>query len=68
MAVSIIALLSGSVSGQQVPNITEWHDTMHNAMKPLLDAMEPHKVATFTQERGVPHLHEKYGRFTLNSF
>jgi len=51
-----------------VPNITEWHDTMHNAMKPLLDAMEPHKVATFTQERGVPHLHEKYGRFTLISF
>jgi len=40
-------------------------DNLHKAVKPVKDAMEPYKVFETTHERGVPHLHEEYGKFLV---
>jgi hypothetical protein len=32
-------------------------------MKPVKDALEPYKTHEATRERGVPEMHEAYGKF-----
>lgn len=43
-----------------MPNITEVHEKLTNAFKPIAKELEPYKVGSFNHERGVPHLHIDY--------
>ena len=72
MKVSFSAfVLLNAVSAQQVSDIfdavktampTDFLQNLHDAAQPVKDAIEPYKVHEETRERGVPHLHDDYGK------
>ena len=66
VSLSIISLLIGNSQAQQMPNITEVHEKLTNAFKPIAKELEPYKVGSFNHERGVPHLHIDYSKSILS--
>jgi len=65
---AMLALL-GHIHAQQlldnVPLPKNIEDTLTNVVKPLTDYLEPYKTYSETKERGIPLLHENYGRFLI---
>ena len=54
-----LSILSTANSNQlfKVPLPENIEDSVNDAMKPLLDFMEPFKVGSYNVERGVPEVH-----------
>lgn len=65
---AILALL-GNIQAQELfDNVVlpkNIENTITDVIKPLTDYMEPYKTFSETKERGIPLLHESYGKFLI---
>jgi hypothetical protein len=55
----------GAITAQQIPDFippSNIGEQLNNVAKPVLEHLEPYKTKSFTRERGVPQLHEEYGK------
>ena len=58
-------VVSAEEDVKKYPLPMDWHAPVDTVLKSFFEIIEPWKVQTSTYERGVPHVHDKLGKFNI---
>ena len=64
----VVLAFLGAFSAQQVSDMnlpSNFEESLSNVAQPLLEQLSPYQTHSYTRERGVPQLHDKYGKYLI---